>query len=292
MIKLVGLLTITFAVFGGFYAAGGNIATVWQPAEFVIILGAALGALLVANPTHVIKEMLVQLRAIARAKPNEKELYLELIGLMRTLLETIRAKGIKSVDDHIDTPQDSSLFQGYPLVLRETHLIEFITDNVRLLSIGQISSHEIEAMLEQEIMAIEGDLKRPSKSLAKIADACPGFGILAAVLGIIITMGHIDSSITEVGVKVAAALVGTFAGIFLCYCFFEPLSSAMAMRVERDISALECVKSILVAYVASKPIILACDAGRKSIQLDAKPSFAHMEKWLEEHRPNTQRDAA
>jgi len=280
MVKLLGLIIILSTVFGGFYAAGGNLATVWQPAEFIIILGAAFGALIVANPKHVMIELWHQIRAIWSHRKDEQQMYLQLLGLMRSLLEAIRDGGMKAVDDHIDTPYESEIFQRYPLALKEKTLITFITDNLRLMSIGQISAHELEAMLDQEIMAIEDDLMRPSKSLLKIADACPGFGILAAVLGIIITMGSIDADLVTIGMKVGAALVGTFAGIFLCYCLFEPLANAMGQRVRRDISSLECVKAVLVAYVATKPIILACDAGRKNIQLDVKPSFALMEKWL------------
>ncbi len=280
MIKVLGLIIILGTVFGGFYAAGGNLATVWQPAEFVIILGAALGALIVANPKHVLFELGRQFKSVWTNPVNERSMYLELLGLMRSLLEAIRDGGIKAVDNHIDTPYESDIFAQYPLALKQKTLITFITDNLRLMSIGQITPHELEAMLDQEIIAIEEDLLQPSKSLAKVADACPGFGILAAVLGIIITMGSIDADLVVIGMKVGAALVGTFAGIFLCYCIFEPLSNAMAQRVRREISSLECVKAVLVAHIATKPIILACDAGRKNIQMDVKPSFARMEQWL------------
>lgn len=284
MLKFIGIVIIIAAVFGGFVAAGGNLGAVWQPAEFIIILGAAFGALLVANPKHVVLEMVQQMKEIWTSRADEQTMYLELLGLMRTLLETMKSGGIKAIDDHIDTPLNSDLFKQYPIALQQTRIITFITDNLRLMSIGQMSAHELDALLDAEIIAMEEDLLRPSESLHKVADACPGFGILAAVLGIIITMGSIDAGIITIGMKVAAALVGTFAGIFLCYCIFEPISSAMAQRVKRDMCGFEVVKAILVAYVSSKPTILACDAGRKNIQLDVKPSFATMEEWLKNNK--------
>jgi chemotaxis protein MotA len=161
-------------------------------------------------------------------------------------------------------------------------LVSFITDNLRLMAMGQMSPHELEGLLEQEIEAIEADLLLPSRSMQRTAEALPGFGILAAVGGIIITMSAIDGSIALIGYHVAAALVGTFLGIFGCYCCLDPASNAMAQRVKRDMSAFDCIRATLVAYVAKKPTLLAIDAGRKHIQLDIKPTFNQMEKWLAE----------
>lgn len=150
------------------------------------------------------------------------------------------------------------------------------------MAMGQMSPHELEGLLEQEIEAIQSDLLQPSRSMQRTAEALPGFGILAAVGGIIITMQSIDGSIALIGYHVAAALVGTFVGIFGCYCCLDLTSNAMAQRVKRDMSAFECVRATLVAYVAKKPTLLAIDAGRKHIQLDIKPTFNQMEQWLAE----------
>ncbi|MEK6215458.1 MAG: flagellar motor stator protein MotA, partial [Vibrio fluvialis] len=179
-------------------------------------------------------------------------------------------------------PEQSPIFARYPLVARDYRLVSFITDNLRLMAMGQMSPHELEGLLEQEIDAIQTDLLLPSRSMQRTAEALPGFGILAAVGGIIITMQAIDGSIALIGYHVAAALVGTFIGIFGCYCCLDPASNAMAQRVKRDMSAFECVRATLVAYVAKKPTLLAIDAGRKHIQLDIKPTFNDMEKWLAE----------
>lgn len=282
MQKFFGAITILLCVFGGYMWAGGKLGAIWQPAEFLIIIGAALGSLIVGNPPQVLKEMRGQLRSTIAGTKNEHEYYMELMALLQSLLETVRNGGYKSLDTHIEDPHNSELINRYPLVAADYRLISFITDNLRLMAMGQMTPHELEGLLEQEIDAIETDLLLPSRSLQRTSEALPGFGILAAVGGIIITMQAIDGSIAMVGYHVAAALVGTFVGIFGCYCCLDPLSNAMAQRVKRNMSAFECVRETLVAYVAKKPTLLAIDAGRKHIQLDIKPTFNQMEKWLAE----------
>ncbi len=282
MQKFFGAITILLCVFGGYMWAGGKMSAIWQPAEFLIIIGAALGSLVVGNPPQVLKEMRSQLSSTISGAKNEREYYMQLMALLQSLLETVRNGGFKSLDSHIEEPENSSLINRYPLVASDYRLISFITDNLRLMAMGQMSPHELEGLLEQEIDAIETDLLLPSRSLQRTSEALPGFGILAAVGGIIITMQAIDGSIAMVGYHVAAALVGTFVGIFGCYCCLDPLSNAMSQRVKRNMSAFECVRETLVAYVAKKPTLLAIDAGRKHIQLDIKPTFNQMEKWLAE----------
>lgn len=282
MQKLFGAIIILGGVFGGYVMAGGKLGAIWQPAEFLIIIGAAVGSLIVGNPPQVLKEMRVQFVRVLRRPRNEREYYLELMALLQLLLETVRSGGYKSLDRHIENPAESPIFNKFPLVSADYRLVSFITDNLRLMAMGQMSPHELEGLLEQEIDAIETDLLLPSRSMQRVAEALPGFGILAAVGGIIITMSAIDGSIAMIGYHVAAALVGTFLGIFGCYCCFDPASNAMAQRVKRDMTAYECVRATLVAYIAKKPTLLAIDAGRKHIQLDIKPTFNQMEKWLAE----------
>ncbi len=282
MQKFTGAIIILICVFGGYVWAGGKMAAIWQPAEFLIIIGATVGSLIVGNPPQVLKEMRQQLRAIVSPPKDEAGFYMELMALLQALLETVRSGGFKALDRHIENPEQSPIFARYPLVRQDYRLVSFITDNLRLMAMGQMSPHELEGLLEQEIEAIEADLLLPSRSMQRTAEALPGFGILAAVGGIIITMSAIDGSIALIGYHVAAALVGTFLGIFGCYCCLDPASNAMAQRVKRDMSAFDCIRATLVAYVAKKPTLLAIDAGRKHIQLDIKPTFNQMEKWLAE----------
>lgn len=282
MQKFTGAIIIILCVFGGYLWAGGNLSAIWQPAELLIIVGATIGSLIIGNPPHVLKDMRFQFRRILSPSDNEQAYYMELMALMQVLLEAIRNGGYKSLDRHIEDPHNSEIFSRFPLINEDHHIVSFITDNLRLMAMGQMSPYELEGLLEQEIEAIEEDLLLPSRSMQRTAEALPGFGILAAVMGIIITMQSIDGSIALIGYHVAAALVGTFLGIFGCYCILDPASNAMAQRVKRDMSAFECIRATLVAYVAKKPTLLAIDAGRKHIQLDIKPTFNEMEKWLAE----------
>lgn len=280
MQKIIGALVILICIFGGYVWEGGNLGAIWQPAELLILAGAAIGSTIIGNPSHVLKDMRLQLKGIFSAPKEEAQYYLELMALLQIFLETIRQSGFKALDNHIEEPKNSDIFSRYPMIKNDDHLVAFITDNLRLMAMGQMSPHELEDLLDQEIHAIEQDLLLPSKSLQRTAEALPGFGILAAVLGIIITMQSIDGSVAMIGFHVAAALVGTFLGIFGCYCLLDPASNAMSQRIKRNMSAYECVRATLVAYVAKKPTLLAIDAGRKHVQLDIKPSFNEMEKWL------------
>jgi len=281
MQKLIGIGVVILCVFGGFVMASGKLAALWQPSEMVIILGAAIGSTIIGNSTEVLKEMKHQLKAIfAVKKQGDGDLYRELLTLMYHLLDEVRLKGIKALDEHIEAPSQSSVFLCYPSVEENPMLLTFITDNFRLISMGKISPHELDTLLDNEIMTIEEDMLKPAHALHRTGEACPGFGILAAVMGIIITMQQLDGPLTYIGVHVAAALVGTFIGIFLCYCLLEPASSAMESLVRKQMNQLICIKSILIAHIRGKMPLLAVDAGRKVLEPDVKPSFMDMEEWV------------
>ena len=280
MLKQIGIGVILVCVLGGFMMAGGKVVALWQPAELVIIIGAAVGSMMLGNEKSVLIEMKHQLKQVFKPNKEEKELYRELLTLMHQLLEETRNKGLKALDEHIENPQQSSVFLMYPQISEDPQLLGFIIDNLRLLGMGKISPHELDTMLEQEIMAIEEDLLKPAHALHKTGEACPGFGILAAVMGIIITMQQLDGPLANIGVHVAAALVGTFIGIFLCYCLLEPLSSAMEEQVKRRVALMMCIKSILLAQLRGKLPLLAVDAGRKVLEPEVKPSFLELEEWV------------
>lgn len=284
MSKLFGLVIILFSVFGGYIWAGGILLSLWQPAEIMIIFGAGIGALIIANPRSVLTEMTLQLKELVTAEKEDPELYLQLFGLMGVLMAQIQSQGLKVLDEHIENPKESSLFLMYPTVLKHPAALQFLIDNLRLQSIGKISAHDLEHILDEEIHRMEEDWTRPAIALGKVAEAMPGFGILAAVLGIIITMSNIDGPITMIGVKVAAALVGTFIGIFACYCLLDPLSTALEHLVERKTAQLKCVAAMLTAFAKGKPPMLAIDAGRKQIQSENRPTFIELERWMQEQK--------
>ena len=284
MNKIFGLIIILASVFGGYLWAGGYVKALWQPAEILIIIGAGIGSLIIANPKAVLSDLMAQLKELLSTEKEDPELYPQLFGLMGTLMGQIQTQGMRVLDDHLENPRDSSLFLMYPTILEHSDLLQFLIDNLRLQSIGKINPHDLEHILEEEIHRLEDDRMRPSHALHKVAEAMPGFGILAAVMGIIITMSHIDGSISLIGVKVAAALTGTFIGIFFCYCFFDPLSKALEHQVERQTSQLRCVAAMLGAFAKGKPPLQAIDAGRKQIQAENRPSFLELERLMEEQR--------
>ncbi|XAH22441.1 flagellar motor stator protein MotA [Xylophilus sp. GW821-FHT01B05] len=285
MQSIIGLLIVLGCVFGGFLFSGGSFAVIWQPVEMVIIVGTAVGALVVGNPRHVLSEMKLQVRKVIVGRKLESEFQRQLLLLMYELLQTA-AGGLKALDAHVEAPQESDLFKRYPLILAEPKLLAFIVDNFRLMAMGKINAHELEGVLEQELEAIHDEMVQPSKSLQRIAEAMPGFGIMAAVLGIVMTMHSVaeGASSGEIAEHVAAAMVGTFLGVFFCYGLLDPLSNKMKQVVTEEMSTLESVKVVLVTHVSGKPPLLAIDAGRRLVQLNTKPSFAKLEGWIDKLR--------
>ncbi|WP_370663473.1 flagellar motor stator protein MotA [Massilia rhizosphaerae] len=281
MMQILGILIVLGAVFGGFTMMGGTVGAIWQPTELIVICGAATGALVLGNPKHVLAELFSQVKKVASKHKHDSEFQRQLLLLMYELLQTA-AGGLKALDAHVEAPKDSPMFQRYPLILAEPKLLAFIVDNFRLMAMGKINAHELEGVLEQELDAIHEELAQPSKSLHKIAEAMPGFGILAAVLGIVMTMNSVGegADTAEIAERVGAAMVGTFIGIFFCYGVLDPISGMMKQLVNSEASTMETVKVVLCTHVAGKPPLLAIDAGRRLIQLNTKPSFAQLEAWI------------
>ena len=281
MQQIIGILIVLFSVFGGFFMMGGAFHQIWQPIELIVIAGAGLGAFVIGNPRHVLTETGTQFKKIVFRRKYDSEFQRQLLLLMYELLQ-LAAGGLKALDAHVEAPKDSPLFQRYPRVLEEPKLLAFIVDNFRLMAMGKINAHELEGVLEQELDAIHEELQQPAKSLNKIGEAMPGFGILAAVLGIVITMGTVNEGATsgEIAEHVGAAMVGTFIGIFFCYGVLDPISNMMKQLVNQEASNKECVKVVLVTHVAGKPPLLAIDAGRRLVPLNIKPSFAQLERWI------------
>jgi chemotaxis protein MotA len=279
--QIIGILIVLGCVFGGFALMGGTVAAIWQPVELIIIAGAGLGALVLGNPKHVLAELLTQMRKILSRQKHDSEFQRQLLLLMYELLQTA-AGGLKALDAHVEAPKESPMFQRYPLILQEPKLLAFIVDNFRLMAMGKINAHELEGVLEQELDAIHEELTQPAKSLHKIAEGMPGFGILAAVLGIVMAMHSVaeGADTGEISEKIGSAMIGTFIGIFFCYGVLDPISNMMKQLVNSEASTMETVKVVLCTHVAGKPPLLAIDAGRRLIQLNTKPSFAQLEAWI------------
>lgn len=277
---LFGVMLTLSCVMGGFYWSGGNLNNLWQPAEMIIILGAGLGMLIIGQPLFVLKSIFVQMgRLLFGGRPKQKD-YSDMLILMHELLTAVRRQGMKKMENHVENPQDSDIFGKYPRLLKRKFFIRFVCDNLRLIGLCKISPSDLDDMLKMEIEALHNRYSKTSQALHSLGEAMPGFGILAAVAGIIIAMQYIDGSMDVIGMKVAAALVGTFIGIFMCYCIFEPLSSSMASNSDEKINQLEALRSIFVSHQRGVDTLIAVDSGRKVLESPLKPSFIEMEQQI------------
>ena len=284
MFAIAGVLIVIISVVSGYLASHGSILALWQPFEVIIICGAALGAFMVANPFIVQKKVLTMLPQVFSGSRHNKRFYLQLLGVMYSLFQKSRQNGFLSIEEDIESPFTSELFKRFPDVIRDHELVDFLTDNYRIFTLTGLSSHEIEAIMDNEIEQIQEELVGPSHALTRVAEGLPGFGIVAAVLGIVITMGSIGGPLEEIGAHVAAALVGTFLGIFFGYGFVGPAASHLENLGAHELKAYLCVKACLNSIVSGYPPPVAVETGRKLLPPDMRPSFAELSIELKQYR--------
>jgi chemotaxis protein MotA len=274
---LIGLVVIFGCVLGGYMAMGGHVGVLFQPWEFVIILGAALGMFLVANPMSTVKDSgKAIMQAFKQAVPKEQD-YLETLGVLHSLMRELRTKSRSEVEAHIDAPEESAIFQAYPTVLANHDLTHFICDYCRLIIIGNARSHEIEALMDEEIQTIRRDKLKPYHALQAVADGLPAIGIVAAVLGVIKAMGALDQSPEILGALIGAALVGTFVGIFASYCVVGPIATKVKIVREKRNRLFVIVKQTLLAYMNGSLPQVAIEFGRKTISAYDRPTIDAVE---------------
>jgi len=279
---IIGFVVVLVSVLGGFYEAGGPFMVLIQPAEFMIIGGAALGALLASAPKNVLQQMLAKTIGALKGETVTKASYLSVLRLLYELLYMAQKEGLIALEKHIETPKESDIFSKYADILAHNTLISFMTDTFRMVIIGGIASHDLEALMESDIDTHHNDIKKPSMLLSKIGDTMPGLGIVAAVLGIVITMQAIDGPAGEIGKKVAAALVGTFLGILLCYGFIQPLASNLDIAGEKEIQVFEVVKNAIAAFARGFSPLVCVEFARRSIPAETRPDFPEMEAHVKE----------
>jgi len=280
---IIGFIVVFACVFGGFMLAGGNIVVIARaaPIEMLIICGAALGGFITANGPKVIKETIGGVLGLFKGPKYGKTDYVELLKLLYEILMKIRKEGLMAIEAHVENPESSALFQKYPKVLADHHLLDFITDCLRLMVGGNMNPHELEAVLEAELETHHKETHAASHSVQVVADGLPAFGIVAAVLGIVKVMSYVGRAPPEViGSMVAAALVGTFLGILLGYGFVGPVATAMGSRAEADGKPFELVKIALLASVRGYPPPVAIEFARKQLFSNLRPSFADLEGEL------------
>jgi chemotaxis protein MotA len=280
MLVLVGSLVVISCVLGGYVLSHGHILALWQPYELLIIGGGSLGAFLSANPVKIVKEALSNIVALFKGPKYRRQDYVDLLALLYDIFSLMRKQGLLALESHIEDPQSSTVFCAYPRLVKESHLIEFITDCLRLMVGGNMNPHELEQLLEVELETHQQEAEAPALAVMKMADALPGFGIVAAVLGIVTTMSQLGGDTSQIGEHIAGALVGTFLGILLCYGFVGPLGAAMENRVHEDGRAFECVKVALLASLRGYNPKVSVEFARKTLSAHTRPNFQDFEEHL------------
>ena len=283
MFVIIGYVVVTGAVLGGFAMAGGHLHVLWQPVELIIIGGAALGAFLVGNSPKTIKGVTKALPACFKGSALTKDRYMAILALIFEILSKVRKEGLMSIEGDVEEPEQSAIFQKYPDVLGDHHIVEFMTDYLRLMVSGNLNSLEIEALMDGEIDTHHAEGHSPADAVQRLSDGLPAFGIVAAVMGVVHVMGSVGQvSNAELGNMIAAALVGTFLGILLSYGFVGPLSSLLTQKLDEESKQFQCVKVTLLASLNGYSPALAVEFGRKVLYSTERPSF----KELEEHVKN------
>jgi len=280
LLILIGMVVVLGAVIAGYLMEHGNLSVLVQPAELVIIGGASIGAFLVASPRKVASAVVRQVGSVFRSPDHGKAHFLELLSMLFQIFSKIRKEGLISIEADIETPQKSPLFQRYPRIVKDPRIMNFICDNMKVIITTSIPPHELDGLLDIEIETCQHESMVPSHSVAKVADALPGLGIVAAVLGVVLTMGKIDSPPAVLGHSIGAALVGTFIGILACYGFVGPLATNLEHKAKEGEVGLIVIKLALVAFVGGSAPQIAVEFGRRAIPGDDKPTFAELEKML------------
>ena len=283
MLAILGILMVFGAVLGGFLMEKGHIAVLLQPAELLIIAGAAAGTLLVANPLHILKGILAGLKRALSGSPFNRQRYLDLLKMMFLFLNKVRKEGLLSVENDVEKPKESAVFKGFPGFLADHHAMHFVCDTLRMAITGGVDPFDMDQMMELDMEVHHQEATQPVAALTTMADALPGLGIVAAVLGVVITMGALGGPPEEIGHKVAAALVGTFLGILLCYGVAGPLSSNMAKAADEHNDYLHVLRVLLLAFLKGSAPMIAIELGRRAIPARVRPTFEEMEKYCKGH---------
>ncbi|MGK5058732.1 flagellar motor stator protein MotA [Janthinobacterium lividum] len=284
MLVIIGYIIVCASVFGGFALAGGHLAALFQPLELLMIGGAALGAFLVGNNNKAIKATIAALPSLFKGSRYTKELYMELMSLLFEVLSKVRKEGLMSIEGDIDKPEESPLFSKYPAVLADHHIIEFMTDYLRLMVSGNMDAFQIENLMDNEIETHHHEGAVPAHVIAKVGDGLPAFGIVAAVMGVVHTMESVGIPPAELGMLIAHALVGTFLGILLAYGFVGPLASLLEQKLEESSKMFQCVKVTLLASLNGYAPALAVEFGRKVLFSTERPTFNELEDHIKKSK--------
>src|SRR6266581_3382333 len=277
MLVMVGYLIVIASVFGGFALAGGHVAAMFQPVELLMIGGGAVGAFVVGNSIKMVKATVSALPSCLKGSKYNKALYMELMSLLYEILGKVRKEGLMSIERDVEAPHESALFSKYAKIAGDHHLIEFMTDYLRLMVSGNMNAFEIENLMDHEIETHHHEAEVPAHIVQKIADGLPAFGIVAAVMGVVHTMESVGIPPSERGKLIAHALVGTFLGILLAYGVVGPLAGLLEERANESSKILQCIKVTLLASINGYAPSIAVEFGRKVLYSSERPGFAELE---------------
>jgi chemotaxis protein MotA len=291
MLLIVGALVVLLSVAGGYMWHGGNLMALNQPNELLIIGGAAVGSLLISTPLPLLKRIFSSFGNFFKSGPAKQE-YLELLGMMYQTFRLTQQSGVMALETHCDDPASSSIFSRFPRFLANHHALDFFTDSVRLIIMGGVSPFDLEAMMDVDLEIHHHEALKPSQALNKVSDALPGMGIVAAVLGVVITMGSIDGPPAEIGEKVGAALVGTFLGILACYGFVGPMATSLEHHVDFEGQYLATIKAGILALSKGLAPAIAVEFARRSIPAELRPTFSETEQYCRAPQTDAHAEAA
>jgi chemotaxis protein MotA len=280
MLFLVGFVVVFGSVVTGYVMHNGKLAILWQPNEFVIIIGAAIGAFIISNPKDVMMDALRGFKFLFKGKPYNKQHYLQMLSCMNQIFKTMRSKGSLAIEAHIDNAKESAIFQKYPLVLEDHHVTDFICDCLRLLVMGIIDPYQIEDMIDRDIDVHHQDGHNAASAINGMGEAMPALGIVAAVLGVITTMKSITEPPAVLGGLIAAALVGTFTGVLLSYGLLSPIGSFIDKFSTAQSVYLKCIKAGIISHMQNNSPVVSVEYIRKSIPHHERPTFKELEAEL------------
>nr|WP_295884091.1 flagellar motor stator protein MotA [uncultured Devosia sp.] len=275
---IIGILVVFGCVFGGYLGVGGHMAVLWQPFEFLIILGAATGAFVIGNTGPVIKGTLGAFKSLFKGPKYNKAAYVELLGMQFTLFKLVQSKGILALEQHIENPHESTLFSRFPTFANNHHAVEFVCDYLRMVTLGSNNVHEMEALMDEELETHHQEQHRIVAAMQALADGTPALGIVAAVLGVIHTMGAISEPPEVLGHMIGGALVGTFFGVFVAYGFFSPFAQSLNNIYEAESKYFLSLKVGLLAHISGQVPVMAIEFARKALMSEDRPSFAEIDE--------------
>lgn len=277
---IIGVIVVFVCVFGGYTALGGHVAVLWQPFEFVIILGAAIGAFIIGNTGPVLKGVPGMFGALLKGPKFSKAAYLEMLAMQFALFKLVQQKGLLAVEPHIENPGESTLFNAFPTFEANHHAVEFVCDYMRMVTLGANNVHEIDALMDEELETHHQEQERIVSAMQSIADGTPALGIVAAVLGVIKTMGAITEPPEVLGHLIGGALVGTFFGVFVAYGFFGPMAQSLKNIFEAESKYYLALKVGLLAHIGGQPPVMAVEFARKALMSEVRPTFNEVEEAI------------